>query len=861
MASFIRRFSFDPGDEVLLEIESVNILDLDPPAALTGVGTGCAIIIGEFEDGPFATGGNASGIENNAPVREVSGGTDLSQTYGQLGYNYAGSPSHHPCARGRKSDGALVTEQWNGNGFIQLSGKKFKRLLVARVDTSVGSVQFQRRAFLTGGSAFTYNLEPAQTLVVTDLGTDRTATFTAAAASVTSGGATYASAANGDTLTLGYDAAPNFTVTFLTGDTTQALVLARINQYAGFTFAAATDGTHAALTGIQRGSGGQVRVVSGSTGVLAYLGLSAASTNGTGNVSNIDAVTFQEIKTVLEAAYSGGAIKVSQDGAGDLRLEKAYSSSDDWMLVKSTSTASGLGFTTGVEASNSGLAYIRSTAQTYTFVGDETLTIAFDAAPNFTAAFASSDNTQALFIARLNAAAGYAMARAISGTVVELSSKANGGSLQIVSRSGTNQTNFGLVAGTTATATACVGGKIPAGTVVQTSDATKKFVTMQTITVTASAITGVTASGGGPYSVKVRHGLDDGTGLSTGAGTLVALERAIDLGGFEVINPQTVNAALTETAIDAQYVTSLDKTRDTNTVSRQANMIWSARQSNAIRKGLRSNALRASAGGCYGRVAAIRPPLGTTKATANSKSAEPGVGATRDQRVIYVWPGLNTFVPMIANRGQSGGPGFTADGNVDVGADGFLCSIMSQLPPEENPGQLTAFTDAVNGLELADVVQGFEEEDYTTFRASGICAPRIDDGVCIFQSGVTSVDPLVYPQLRNIARRRMADFIQDTIALRGKSYGKKLSTFVRRKAYAGEIRSFLRGLLSKNDPARQRIAGLSVVTKGVNTPESLGKGLYRLNINVRTLASLDSIVLATTIGEQVQVDEAFPEAA
>jgi len=118
----------------------------------------------------------------------------------------------------------------------------------------------------------------------------------------------------------------------------------------------------------------------------------------------------------------------------------------------------------------------------------------------------------------------------------------------------------------------------------------------------------------------------------------------------------------------------------------------------------------------------------------------------------------------------------------------------------------------------------------------------------------------VYPQLTRISRRRMADFMQDSMALRAKGYGKKLSTNVRRKALESEIRSFMEQLLGRANPANQRIAGYTVDTKS-NTPDSLGQGLYRIVVKVRTLASLDSIVLETTVGEQVQVQEILPQAA
>lgn len=741
MSTFIRRFLSDPGDEILLEIESVNILDLDPPASITGVGAGTVCIIGEFENGPFAT-----------PL-EVSGADDLKDNFGTLGFDYNGVAANNPCARSRKADGAATAETWNGNGFIQLSGKKFRRLIIVRVDTSVGTVEFRREAYLTSSSSNNFfDLEPGQILAL-DIGAGSvSATFNATAATRTAVAGTFPTTfVGGETLTLGYDDAANFTVTFLAADQTAAQVAARINVYAGFTFAD-TSGGQVRLTGIKRGNAGQVRVVASSAGsVLTQLGLTVANTAGTGNVANIDSVTPAEVKTVVEAAIAGTRVEVQTDGK--LRVTKNYVSGSDTITVTATTTALSLGFAVGATNANA------------------------------------------------------------TGTV----------------------------------------GVIPAGTLLNNTGGTNAFVTMQDIS--------ITAANAGPYTVKVRHALDDGTGLSANAATIVKVTNPIVLGSFNVTNPALLSAALTESQIDAQYVTALDSTTDINSVAREINLLYSARQSNQVRKSLRANVLDASANGCFGRIGIIRPPLNTTKTLAKSTTAEPGVGAYRDQRVVYCYPGANTFVPLIARRGKtSGGTGFTDDGNIDVGADGFLASCCSQLNPEENPGQETTFTANVNGLESGANVQKFTITDYTLFKKSGICALRIDEGKAIFQSGVTSVDPTVYPQLVNIARRRMADFIQDTLARRGKGYGKKLSTFNRRKALAGEIRMFLRGLLSPDKPENQRIAGFTVDPKQ-NTKESLGKGLYRIVIKVRTLASLDSIVLETTIGEQVEVEEVFEQAA
>lgn len=744
MSVYVRRFDFDPGDDVLLNIESVNILDLVPPGALQGVGSGTALLVGEFENGPFNQ------------LIEITSPSNLQSTAGTLGYTYGTAVGNYPCAVKRSADGAVTPEAWNGNGFLALNGKQFSRLFICRVDTSVGSVNFTRLAWLTGAaSTSSYVLAPGQILAL-DLGAGQvSATFTAAAATVTGVGGTYPTTfAGGETLTLGYDGAANFVTTFQSGDQSLAQVVSRINAFAGFTFAD-QNGGQLRLTGIQKGTGGQVRVVSGSTGVLANLGLTAANTAGTGNVANILAVTFTEVQTVVQGAIAG--TKVELDAQGSLRVSNTGTPGTGTLTVGTNTTATALGF----------------------------------------------------------------------------------------------------VVGATSSAATQVSGTIPAGTVVANSAGSHVLVTMQDIAVTATSA--------GPYAVKVRYAVDDGTGAGETAATITNVVNAPALGAFSVSNPSNLTAALTDAQIDAAYATTLaagGPTTDVNTQAKIINILWCARHSNAVRRAVRTNVIYASSKGCFGRVGCVSPPLNTAKAVAQG-SSDPGVGATRDERVIYCYVGANVFVPLIGKVGTAGGFGFTASGNIDQVSDGWMASILSQLPPEENPGQDTPFTGAINGIETGANVQGFDMDDYIAFKAAGIAALRMDqdEGIAIFQSGVTSVNPLTDSGRVTIARRRMDDFIGDSIAQFAKKSGKKLMTRARRKALKQAIMGFLKGLLSPNNPEAQRIAGYTVDDKSVNTSDSLARGLYKLLVKVQTLPSMDSIGIIEEVGTDVEVTVSLPLAA
>lgn len=732
MAGFIRRYLFDPGMEELLAIEGVVVIDREPPGQITGIGTGTVMLVGEFENGAYET------------PTEVVGGGDFLATFGSFGFSYDGVVANNPCARARRADGAIVDEYWNGNGFIALANKKFRRLICTRVDTSVGEVQFTRIACLQGSSFPTFDLEPAQTLVFNIGAGSLTATFTAAAAVRTGGAGTYPTTfTGGEQMTITIDAGmPTqvgpIQVVFQSTDQSQAQVIARINQFLGYAAASDAGAGATALTGRTRGSGGAVTIVSIDAAVVTATGMTAGTTAGTGNVADVDAVTVTEVNTIVNAV--SGPVTARRNADGQLELCNSGTPGTGELTIVGTTTAAGLGFTLG-----------------------------------------------------------------------DTADAANGED-----------------------------GVITAGTRVRNAGGTQ-WVTTNDVS--------ITAADAGPYSVKVRPAVDDGTAGAAGTGTVNVM---VDIAPFAVSNLLPLAAALSESALDAKYLEALDKTKKLNDVSKETNVIVSARQSNAIRSALRQNALDASAGGAYGRRAIIRPPLGTTTRAMARSTAQPGVGAYRNQRVGYAYPGVSTFIQPIALRGVGGGAGFTDDGIVDVGFDTWCASVFSQLPPEENPGQMTDFMAGAIGIERGNPdVQDLQMGDYRTFRAQGIMAPNIEGGTMFIQSGVTSVDPLANPALRNQARRAFADFLQDSISTRLLPFAKQLARQQRRAQILGELFAFMNTLQSPGAPSQQRLDSFVIDGRSGNTIQSLATGIFRIILKARTLPSMDVIVLDTEVGENV----------
>jgi hypothetical protein len=806
------------------------------------------IAVGEFEDGDF-----------NAPSEAFSA-TDLLDRFGSFGFTYDGVSGNNPAARARKADFAVLPEYWNGNAFLSLVNKRFSRLIVVRVDTTVGQVQFIRNACVGGAQAFSYGLLSGQTLKF--LLDDPDGEFSPAR--ITSAVGTYPTGFDGvaDTMTVDVDGAGPTVISFLVGDQTIAQVIARINTELGYT--AASLGTVAntiVLRSANTGPASTLEITAVAAGITAAIGFSVTALV-TGS-DNSDTATFTGVVAALASAagvypttfVGGETINVTIDEGtsqqiGPLDIVFQLADQTQAQVVSRINTA--LGYTAAV-VSGGGVTTLSGrvpgTAGSVTV--NSVSGVLVTTATGFSAATSAVGTGN---VANINQVTfneiKLIVEAAVAGSRVE---QAPDGSLRVCSVSTLSTAYITVLAHTAAALGFTVGdtdsildglaGSIPAGT--RVSDGVTTWVTAKTVN--------VEAGNPGPYTVRVRPALDDGTALSALTGTVTTVVAAIGFDSFVATNLLPVSAALTEAALDAAYVTALDSTLNSNAISKQGNIIFSARQSNAIRTALRQNALQASSEGLAGRMAVIRPPLGTTtRALALSSTQQPGVGAYREQRVVYAFPGSATFVPQIASRGLGGGDGFTEDGVIDTGFDSWVSSTLSQLPPEENPGQLTGFMTAIQALERGNPdVQDMKINDYKAFKANGIPALRIDDGTPIIQSGITSVNPTTFPNLKNIARRRMADFIQDSIAPRLKAFNKKLNTRERRSLILGEIDSFMNGLKSPNNPSSQRIDSYIIDAISGNTPEALAAGIFRIILKVRTLSSLDFIVLDTEIGENV----------
>lgn len=207
---------------------------------------------------------------------------------------------------------------------------------------------------VTGANVEPFDLEPADTLVVAvNGGGPATATITATAAARENTPAETYALVNNQTLTVKVDGGAAQTITFTTsqfvaiGAATAEEVAAAINgQIVGAQATVTSGGTKVTITSDRRGTGSHIEVTGGSAN--AVLTFNTAVVNGTGNVANVDAVTFAELKTIVEAAVAGctvtsvaGAVKISSNTTGptsSVQVQASSTADDELGLDNATHT-------------------------------------------------------------------------------------------------------------------------------------------------------------------------------------------------------------------------------------------------------------------------------------------------------------------------------------------------------------------------------------------------------------------------------------------------------------------------------------------------------------------------------------------
>jgi hypothetical protein len=259
----------------------------------------------------------------------------------------------------------------------------------------------------------------------------------------------------------------------------------------------------------------------------------------------------------------------------------------------------------------------------------------------------------------------------------------------------------------------------------------------------------------------------------------------------------------------------------------------------AIRSAMASHVADSASGGVT-VVALSRPPFDTARDTSIG-SSDPGVAANRTDRLVYCFPEVKQLFPEL-----------DASNSIDMGWDTWMASILSQLAPEEDPGQYHNLADGrgitaikqirtTAGAELRDL----NPDDYKTFRQKGVCAPAFSESygwTCY--SGVTSS---VVSGRTEINRRRMADYVTNRATTIVERYKSTLERTKRNLAILDALEALGEELKSEEDPDLQRIDDYSVQLGDVES------GVQKIDFQCKLLGTSRSFLINLELGTTVTI--------
>lgn len=337
----------------------------------------------------------------------------------------------------------------------------------------------------------------------------------------------------------------------------------------------------------------------------------------------------------------------------------------------------------------------------------------------------------------------------------------------------------------------------------------------------------------------------------------------LPLSGLKLVTPQAVTYTSTvqaanavyHSALGTLYGTALTALAQNKSPMRDVQVVFSARKSETIAGLLKQHVLDASSLG-KGRSAVISPEL--TRISLNSAylgTSWPSVGAVRDERVIYAWPGVRAYVPeMLGVTCEVGDGTNVTNGVIDETFDGVVAMLLGNLPPGNNPGQgadpVPSLMEPFIDFQRAATDISFSVTDYGTMKDQGIAAPIFDEeSGTQLQSGITSS---ITAGRTTIARRAMEDSIQDEMA----SICKKFNKLPMTPAWKSNLKTAANNYLALRadkapDPAKRDIDWFKVDVVAGNTAARNAAGIYMLIVTAKTYASADAIVIKTNVGPGV----------
>lgn len=214
-------------------------------------------------------------------------------------------------------------------------------------------------------------------------------------------------------------------------------------------------------------------------------------------------------------------------------------------------------------------------------------------------------------------------------------------------------------------------------------------------------------------------------------------------------------------------------------------------------------------------------------------------GTLRSDRCIYAYPWVQTTLDGVSSYQSPAS---------------WVASLISQTSPHLDPaarGNSKLFS-GMSGLKLS-----LTRPNYASLNAAGISAIEQDSDFGFkVKNGVTTS---LTDGLQTVIRRRMADYLQDSIAYFLKVYQNEPNTKANRTQVKGAILAFIQklegeGLLPADKDVSTGVAKV-VDTESLNTDALLAQGYFKILYRQKIHSSMRYIVLQAEIGQSVVVTE------
>jgi hypothetical protein len=322
--------------------------------------------------------------------------------------------------------------------------------------------------------------------------------------------------------------------------------------------------------------------------------------------------------------------------------------------------------------------------------------------------------------------------------------------------------------------------------------------------------------------------------LITAAATKLAGSKLVDVSVLstagEPVNQSftALSGGLEGTASDADYQAAIDKCQ----VERAGNFIFLDVYSAARRASLKQHAadmpdkMVILAGDESQSVSAVITDVATYRDV--------------DGRIIYAFPWIKSTIDGI---------------DTFVSPASFYASVLSQTAPNIDPAYAknSQYLSGVSGLKIA-----LNRTNYINLKDAGVSAFEIDEDIgAKIKSGI--VTQISDSSKIMVFRRRMADYLTDSVARFLKNYQNAPNTKENRTAVKAAMLSFIEsqeqaGILPKDSEVQSGLAKL-VDTESLNTNDSIAAGFFKILWKQRIFSSMRFIVIQAEIGESVVVTD------